>query len=188
MGFTPRVFRWDSNKISRIPSQPVFGVNSPEWSKKSKILEVATLKNEPNLFSRFSEHPIYTQEVERLFIEWCFRKDYCFGRVYNQQFQGTIILMVFDFLGIYLKQPFIRKEPLLQIFPSTLPLKPNHSCLQKSYQDVYQDALFPTKKNSFSSLSPLYSPSNQLGNTIFLLKKVAKITFFSGGKKQDGLG
>ncbi len=45
--------------------------------------------------------PIYALEVQRSLKEWVFTKDYCFSRDYNQQFQGTIILMVLDFQGMY---------------------------------------------------------------------------------------
>ena len=37
--------------------------------------------------------------VQRLLIQWPFRKDHCFTRDLHQQFQGTIILMVFDLQG-----------------------------------------------------------------------------------------
>ncbi len=37
--------------------------------------------------------------VQRLLIQWSFRKDHCFTRDLHQQFQGTIILMVFDLQG-----------------------------------------------------------------------------------------
>ena len=39
---------------------------------------------------------------ERLFFEWSFRKDRCFRKgLFHQQFQGTILLFVFDFQGLY---------------------------------------------------------------------------------------
>ena len=58
-----------------------------------------------------SHIPIYyTLEVERLFIERFFRKDDCFSKGSNQQFQGTICLMVFDFLGLHLLQMLRKKS------------------------------------------------------------------------------
>ena len=48
------------------------------------------------VFSRY----IYPGSPGRLLIQWSFRKDHCFTRDLHQQFQGTIILMVFDLQGI----------------------------------------------------------------------------------------
>ena len=45
---------------------------------------------------------IYPGSPGRLLIQWSFRKDHCFTRDLHQQFQGTIILMVFDLQGIYI--------------------------------------------------------------------------------------
>ena len=52
-------------------------------------------------------------------IYWMiFRKDYCFSaRVYTQKFQGTIILMVFDFQGIWFR---FRQFSKVRIFPKHL--------------------------------------------------------------------
>ena len=45
----------------------------------------------------------YTLEVERLFIVFFFsEKTIILVGICNQQFQGTIILMVFDLQGIYI--------------------------------------------------------------------------------------
>ena len=55
---------------------------------------------------------IMIQYIVNIYIPWkskdyflnCFfRKDYCFlVGIYNQQFKGTILFMVFDFQGIYI--------------------------------------------------------------------------------------
>ena len=46
--------------------------------------------------------PTYTLEVQRLFFMYGFSvKTIVLVRVYNQQFQGTILLMAFDFQGTH---------------------------------------------------------------------------------------
>ena len=47
----------------------------------------------------------------RLFIECFFCTDYCVSKVSNQQFQGTILLMVFDSMGICMIRPFLAEFP-----------------------------------------------------------------------------
>ena len=46
----------------------------------------------------------HTLEVQRLFVERFFWKDYCFSKDYLSTIAGTILLMVFDFQGIAMAQ------------------------------------------------------------------------------------
>ena len=50
---------------------------------------------------RTRDGTIITLEVQRLFVQWFFRKDYCFSKGLLSKILGNAILMVFDFHGLY---------------------------------------------------------------------------------------
>ncbi len=77
------------------------GPNSPRQTCEEKNGEYSWEKSPQRNRKSIGrcECHIYTLGVQRLLIQWSFRKDHCFTRDLHQQFQGTIILMVFDLQG-----------------------------------------------------------------------------------------
>ena len=58
----------------------------------------------------------------RLLIEWFFREDdiALVRFLFHQEFQGTIILMVFDFLGFYTKKNTVSNRRTAILLPGNL--------------------------------------------------------------------
>ena len=65
---------------------------------------------------------IYTLEVQRLFFEWFFRKDYCFSRDLQSTIQGDYSFYGrLDFQGIYIYKWYISVAFFLPIGGWTMP-------------------------------------------------------------------
>ncbi len=99
-----------------------------------------------------------------LFIEWFFHRDYCFSKgLLNQQFQGTILLIVFDLLG--LGRFFPLDETMKQIlYEGSIELV-RWTTTQSGYEWIwsnYSDLTRPHPKWWFSKGNPLISGKSRL--------------------------
>ncbi len=83
-------------KVKMASSSPSFGVND------SKNTWVAT-------------HLVFPWKSKDYFLYGFSVKTIVLVRVYNQQFQGTILLMAFDFQGFYVKMTTSRGHPFFQL-------------------------------------------------------------------------